>query len=201
MEKNIKIFNVAVIVAALGYMVDIYDLVLFAIVRIKSLESLGLSPDEIESKGLILLNIQMVGMLIGGIFWGILGDKRGRLSVLFGSIIMYSLANILNGMVQNIDQYYILRFIAGFGLAGELGAGITLVSELMSKEHRGWETTIVATVGVFGAVIAVLIMALGGACFIALGSLIATFAPKADVANQVYTFTILPMFCVVGGLE
>ncbi|MCB9250975.1 MAG: MFS transporter [Flavobacteriales bacterium] len=157
-----KLFNAAVIVAALGYMVDIYDLVLFAIVRIGSLKSLGLSPEDIESKGLILLNIQMIGMLLGGIFWGILGDKKGRLSVLFGSIIMYSIANILNGMVQTIDQYYILRFIAGFGLAGELGAGITLVTELMSKENRGWGTTIVATVGVFGAVIAGMIYKASG---------------------------------------
>lgn len=162
MNKPVKILNIAVIVAALGYMVDIYDLVLFTIVRMKSLQDLGLTPTEIDDKGLILLNIQMIGMLIGGIFWGILGDKKGRLSVLFGSIIMYSIANILNGMVQNIDQYYILRFIAGFGLAGELGAGITLVAELMTKENRGWGTTIVATVGVFGAVVAGLIFKFSG---------------------------------------
>jgi len=162
MNKPVKILNIAVIVAALGYMVDIYDLVLFTIVRMKSLQDLGLTPAEIDDKGLILLNIQMIGMLIGGIFWGILGDKKGRLSVLFGSIIMYSIANILNGMVQNIDQYYILRFIAGFGLAGELGAGITLVAELMTKENRGWGTTIVATVGVFGAVVAGLIFKFSG---------------------------------------
>ncbi len=154
MNQKIKILNIAVIVAALGYFVDIYDLVLFTIVRVKSLQALGLTPQEIEDKGLFLLNIQMVGMLVGGIFWGILGDKKGRLSVLFGSIIMYSIANVLNGMVQTIEQYYVLRFIAGFGLAGELGAGITLVAELMSKEHRGWGTTVVATVGVFGAVFA-----------------------------------------------
>ena len=162
MNKPVKILNIAVIVAALGYMVDIYDLVLFTIVRMKSLQDLGLTPTEIDDKGLILLNIQMIGMLIGGLFWGILGDKKGRLSVLFGSIVMYSVANILNGMVQTIDQYYILRFIAGFGLAGELGAGITLVAELMSKENRGWGTTIVATVGVFGAVIAGLIFKFSG---------------------------------------
>jgi len=154
MNQKIKILNIAVIVAALGYFVDIYDLVLFTIVRVKSLQSLGLTPQDIEDKGLFLLNVQMVGMLVGGIFWGILGDKKGRLSVLFGSIIMYSIANVLNGMVQSIEQYYVLRFIAGFGLAGELGAGITLVAELMTKENRGWGTTIVATVGVFGAVFA-----------------------------------------------
>lgn len=162
MQAKQKILNIAVIVAALGYLVDIYDLVLFTIVRVKSLKELGLSPIDIENKGMILLNIQMIGMLIGGLFWGILGDKKGRISVLFGSIIMYSLANILNGMVQTIDQYYILRFIAGFGLAGELGAGITLVSEIMTKENRGWGTTIVATVGVFGAVIAGLVFKISG---------------------------------------
>lgn len=162
MKDHHKILNIAVIVAALGYLVDIYDLVLFTIVRVKSLQSLGLTPEEIEDKGLILLNIQMMGMLLGGVFWGILGDRKGRLSVLFGSIIMYSLANILNGMVQTVDQYYILRFIAGFGLAGELGAGITLVSEIMSKERRGWGTTVVATVGVFGAVVAGLVFKFSG---------------------------------------
>jgi MFS family permease len=162
MTQKQKILNVAVIVAALGYLVDIYDLVLFTIVRVKSLQSLGLSDLDIENKGMLLLNIQMVGMLLGGIFWGILGDKKGRLSVLFGSIVMYSIANILNGMVQTIDQYYILRFIAGFGLAGELGAGITLVAEIMTKENRGWGTTIVATVGVFGAVIAGLVFKISG---------------------------------------
>lgn len=162
MEQKQKILNVAVIVAALGYLVDIYDLVLFTIVRVKSLQSLGLSGADIEDKGLMLLNIQMLGMLIGGLFWGILGDKKGRLSVLFGSIVMYSVANILNGMVQTIDQYYVLRFIAGFGLAGELGAGITLVAEIMNKENRGWGTTIVATVGVFGAVIAGIVFKVSG---------------------------------------
>lgn len=162
MTQKQKILNVAVIVAALGYLVDIYDLVLFTIVRVKSLQSLGLSDLDIENKGMLLLNIQMVGMLLGGIFWGILGDKKGRLSVLFGSIVMYSIANILNGMVQTIDQYYVLRFIAGFGLAGELGAGITLVAEIMTKENRGWGTTIVATVGVFGAVIAGLVFKISG---------------------------------------
>lgn len=142
----------AVLVAALGYFVDIYDLLLFSIVRVQSLKDLGFSEDALLSKGVLLINIQMAGLLIGGVIWGVLGDRRGRLSVLFGSIIMYSAANFLNGFVQNIEQYAILRFIAGIGLAGELGAGITLISEIMPKRIRGFGTTIVATVGILGAV-------------------------------------------------
>jgi putative MFS transporter len=152
--KNKKNINLIILVAALGYFVDIYDLVLFGIVRVKSLKDMGLSPDDIEKVGISLMNWQMAGMLLGGIFWGMLGDKKGRLSVLFGSILMYSLANIANGFVHTTGEYALWRFIAGIGLAGELGAGITLVSETMSKENRGYGTTIVATVGVFGAVVA-----------------------------------------------
>ena len=125
-----------VIVAALGYFVDIYDLILFSIVRVTSLKSLGVSGDAVLNEGVLLLNMQMSGMLIGGILWGILGDKKGRISVLFGSILLYSIANITNGFVQSIPMYAAMRFIAGVGLAGELGAGITLVSEVMSKESR-----------------------------------------------------------------
>lgn len=152
-----KTFNLIVLVAALGYFVDIYDLLLFSVERIDSLLDIlhkKVPDDEIKVIGKRLLNWQMGGMLIGGIFWGILGDKKGRLSVLFGSIILYSLANIANGFVQTVEQYAALRFISGFGLAGELGAGITLVSETLSKEKRGIGTMIVATVGVFGAVVA-----------------------------------------------
>lgn len=152
-----KTFNLIVLVAALGYFVDIYDLLLFSVERIDSLTDIlhkEASDNEIKVIGKQLLNWQMGGMLIGGIFWGILGDKKGRLSVLFGSIILYSLANIANGFVQTVSQYAILRFISGFGLAGELGAGVTLVSETLSKEKRGIGTMIVATVGVFGAVVA-----------------------------------------------
>lgn len=146
-----------ILVASLGYFVDIYDLVLFSVERKDSLtEILGAEAtlENLKNVGMALLNWQMGGMLLGGIFWGILGDKKGRLSVLFGSIIMYSVANILNGMVTNVEMYALLRFVSGFGLAGELGAGITLVSETMSKERRGIGTMIVATVGVFGAVVA-----------------------------------------------
>lgn len=153
-SKNI---SAIVIVAALGYFVDIYDLILFSIVRISSLKSLGVTGDALLSDGVLLLNMQMAGMLIGGILWGVLGDKRGRISVLFGSIIMYSVANILNGFVMDVQQYAVLRVIAGIGLAGELGAGITLVSEVMSKESRGYGTTIVASVGILGAVVAALV--------------------------------------------
>jgi len=146
-----------VIVAALGYFVDIYDLILFSIVRVPSLKSLGVSGDAILSEGVLLLNMQMTGMLLGGILWGIIGDKKGRISVLFGSIILYSIANIANGMVQTIPMFAAMRFIAGVGLAGELGAGITLVSEVMSKESRGYGTMLVASIGILGAVAAALV--------------------------------------------
>ena len=152
-----QLLSVPVVVAALGYLVDMYDLFLFSIVRVPSLKSLNLPPESMMQSGLLLLNLQMAGMLIGGIVWGILGDKRGRLSVLFGSIIIYSLANIANGMVQTLSAYAILRFIAGFGLAGELGAGITLVSEILPTKIRGYGTTLVATLGVMGALLAYLV--------------------------------------------
>lgn len=148
------LLSIPVIVAALGYLVDMYDLFLFNIVRVPSLKELGLSQDEVFSKGLFILNIQMVGMLLGGVLWGVLGDKKGRLSVLFGSIILYSLANLANAFVHSYDQYLVLRFIAGVGLAGELGAGVTLVSEILPKEIRGYGTTVVATVGLLGAILA-----------------------------------------------
>ena len=149
--------NKIIIVAALGYFVDIYDLVLFSVERKDSLTSIlgeEATRENLKNIGMNLLNWQMGGMLVGGLFWGILGDRKGRLSVLFGSILMYSFANIANGFVTNVGWYAVLRFISGFGLAGELGAGITLVSETMSKERRGIGTMIVATVGVFGAVVA-----------------------------------------------
>lgn len=149
--------TLAILVAALGYFVDIYDLILFSIVRVSSLRAIGVPPDQILSQGVLLLNMQMGGMLVGGLIWGILGDKRGRLSVLFGSIVLYSLANIANGFVQTVPQYAALRFISGIGLAGELGAGITLVSEIMPAHTRGYGTMIVATVGILGAVVASLI--------------------------------------------
>ena len=153
-KSNHSIFNIAVIVAALGYFVDIYDLLLFSITRVPSLKSLGLPDAEILSKGEGIIMWQMAGLLIGGIIWGIMGDKKGRLSVLFGSIILYSLANIANGFVQTADQFKIIRFIAGIGLAGELGAGITLVSELTPKNKRGIATSMVAGIGLTGAVVA-----------------------------------------------
>ncbi len=148
-----------VLVASLGYFVDIYDLILFSVVRIKSLSDLGVSEDDMLRVGAMIINSQMFGMLVGGILWGVLADKKGRLSVLFGSIITYSLANIANGFVTNVDQYAVIRFIGGVGLAGELGAGITLVTETMSKKYRGYGTMIVASVGLLGAVMAALISA------------------------------------------
>ncbi|MDB5015123.1 MAG: transporter [Daejeonella sp.] len=153
-EKKTRLLTAAVLVASLGYFVDIYDLLLFSIVRVPSLKSLGLIGQDITDSGILLLNVQMIGLLVGGIFWGVLGDKKGRLSVLFGSIFLYSVANIANGFVGSIESYAFWRFIAGFGLAGELGAGITLVAEIMPKEKRGYATTIVASVGVSGAVAA-----------------------------------------------
>ena len=156
-KKAIKLLSVPVIVAALGYFVDIYDLLLFSIIRVKSLKGIGLTDKLIETDGKSIIQIQMVGLLLGGFLWGILGDKKGRLSVLFGSILLYSLANIANGFVQNVTQYEIARFIAGIGLAGELGAGITLVSELISKEKRGIATSIVAGVGLTGAIAAYMV--------------------------------------------
>jgi MFS family permease len=152
--------KLAVLVAALGYFVDIYDLILFNNVRVPSLTALGVPESEQLDKFNELLSTQMLGMLVGGIVWGVLGDKRGRLSVLFGSITLYSIANIANGMVHSTSTYAIWRFVAGLGLAGELGAGVTLVSELMGKESRGVGTTIVAAVGVSGGLLAGLV---GGA--------------------------------------
>lgn len=144
----------AVIVSALGYFVDIYDLVLFSIVRVASLKELGHAGPALFKHGMLLINMQMAGMLIGGILWGILGDKKGRISVLFGSILLYSLANIANGFVTTVEAYAGLRFVAGIGLAGELGAGITLVSEILPKQTRGLGTTLIASVGVCGAILA-----------------------------------------------
>jgi MFS transporter, putative metabolite:H+ symporter len=153
-NRSYRVFSLPVIVGALGYFVDIYDLLAFSILRQPSLSSLGLTPAQVDSKGLLILNIQMGGLLIGGIIWGVYGDKKGRLSVLFGSILLYSIANIANGFIHTVPQYIFCRFIAGIGLAGELGAGITLVSELLPKDRRGVGTSIVAGVGLLGAVFA-----------------------------------------------
>jgi putative MFS transporter len=148
-----EILKPAVIVGALGYFVDVYDLILFSIVRGASLKDLGFSGDQLLAQGIHLLNLQMLGMLVGGIIFGILGDRLGRVMLLFSSILLYSVANIANGFVHSVEAYTVWRFIAGVGLAGELGGGITLVSEVLSKEARGYGTMIVATVGVFGAVV------------------------------------------------
>ncbi len=153
-QKKQSLFNLAVIVGALGYFVDVYDLLLFSIIRVSSLKSLGLSADDVAKKGADIISTQMIGLLVGGIIWGILGDKKGRLKVLFASIILYSLGSIANGFVHTAGQYEAVRFITGLGLAGELGAGITLVSELMSKERRGLATSLVAGIGLSGAVFA-----------------------------------------------
>ncbi len=147
-----------VLVASLGYFVDIYDLVIFSIVRVKSLHDIGVADgDANRLMGVHIINMQMLGLLVGGIFWGILGDKLGRIKVLFGSILLYSVANFANGMVHEVNIYAIIRLIAGIGLAGELGAGITLVSETLSKENRGYGTMLVAVIGLLGAVAAAMV--------------------------------------------
>ncbi|HEU0118733.1 MAG TPA: MFS transporter [Alphaproteobacteria bacterium] len=146
--------SLTILVAALGYFVDVFDLQLFSMLRLSSLKSFGLSPEQITSVGVDLLNWQMAGMLLGGILWGMLGDKRGRVYVLFGTILLYSIGNIANGFVHTIPAYAAARFITGFGLAGEIGAGITLASELLPKSTRGYGSTVIVGVGVVGPLFA-----------------------------------------------
>jgi len=154
MERRLhtRPFNAAVLAAGLGFFVDAFDLFLFNVYRIPSLTELGLSGDALRTEGERLLGWQMGGMMLGGILTGIVGDRRGRVAVLFGSILLYSLANIANALVQDVDAYAAIRFLAGIGLAGELGAGITLVAESMTVERRGYGTILVATLGALGAV-------------------------------------------------
>ncbi len=161
-QKQYGIFSLPVIVGSLGFFVDIYDLLLFNIVRKKSFEDLGITGDAIKTLSETTLNWQMLGLVIGGIAWGILGDKRGRKSVLFGSILLYSLATFANGFVTNVEQYTILRFIAALGLAGELGASITLTSEMLPKEKRGIASAIIATSGVMGCIAAYFVFKISG---------------------------------------
>jgi len=156
-QKQYGILSIPVIIGALGYFVDIYDLLLFGIIRVPSLRSMGLNDADIAKEGLFILNIQMIGLLLGGILWGVLADKKGRLKVLFASIVLYSIGNLLNGFVHTVNQYALVRFITGIGLAGELGAGITLVSELLPKNKRGIGTSLVAGIGLTGAVFAFVI--------------------------------------------
>ncbi len=153
-KRNVGIFSLAVIVAALGYFVDIYDLLLFTVVKKESMLQVGATDASLLADSSRVINWQMIGLLLGGICWGILADKRGRLSVLFGSIVLYSVANFLTAYIHTVDQYALCRFVAGLGLAGELGAGITLVSELLPKEKRGIGTSMVAGIGLIGAVVA-----------------------------------------------
>lgn len=173
-----------IVVAALGYFVDIYDLILFNVVKKESLEMIlpGVSPEVLKDKGIFLFNMQMTGMLLGGLLWGVWGDKKGRLSVLFGSILLYSVANILNAFVTTIPMYAIVRVVAGIGLAGELGAGITLVAETMSKEKRGYGTMIIVSFGALGAVAAALVGANGQVIGNILGSIFNTTFANWQVA-------------------
>jgi len=161
-QKQYGVFSLPVIVGALGFFVDIYDLLLFNIVRISSFRDLGVADSAMKDTGESIISWQMFGLVIGGIAWGILGDKKGRKSVLFGSILLYSLATIANGFVRDVDQYTWLRFIAGLGLAGELGASITLTGELLPKEKRGIAAAIIATSGVMGTITAFFVYTLSG---------------------------------------
>ena len=178
-QSNKKIIFV-VIVAALGYFVDIYDLVLFGVVKADSLKAIMPRASILEqaAMGKHLFNMQMLGMLIGGLIWGVLGDKKGRLKVLFGSILLYSIANITNAFVTDTFSYSLIRRVAGIGLAGELGAGITLVSEMMSKEKRGYGTMIIVTFGALGAVVASLVGSTG--------------AGLATLFSNIFNFQIAP---------
>lgn len=153
-QKKYGIFSLPVLVGSLGFFVDIYDLLVFNITRKSSFKDLGVSADAAKTIGENILNWQMLGLVVGGLCWGVMGDKRGRKSVLFGSILLYSLATIANGFVQDITTYTILRFVAGLGLAGELGASITLTAEILPKEKRGLAAAIIATSGVMGTITA-----------------------------------------------
>jgi MFS family permease len=153
-EVIAALIHPAVVVGALGYFVDIYDLILFAVVRTSSLKGLGYSGDQLVTQGTYLINVQMAGMLLGGVIWGLLGDRVGRIKVLFGSIILYSLANIANGMVHGLEPYALCRFLAGLGLAGELGGCVTLVAEVLPQALRGYGTVMISVIGILGAVAA-----------------------------------------------
>jgi MFS transporter, putative metabolite:H+ symporter len=154
-QRSTSLFQLAVLVSAMGFFVDVFDLLLFGIIRKPSLAALGLPPKQVLTTGELIISVQMVGLVVGGVVWGILGDKKGRLRVLFGSILIYSLATMLNGLVASIPPYLLLRFIAGVGLAGELGAGITLVSEILPKQKRGMASALIASFGILGAITAV----------------------------------------------
>ena len=154
LQKHSYLFSLTFIVCALGYFVDIYDLVLFGIVRIHSLRGIGVPEEELLDVGVYLINFQMAGLLLGGLLWGILGDRRGRVSVLLGSILLYSLANVANAFVTNVETYAVLRFLAGVGLAGEVGAAITLISEALTPEQRGIGTAVLTSFGLLGALTA-----------------------------------------------
>ncbi|QDK78407.1 MFS transporter [Spirosoma sp. KCTC 42546] len=150
------LFALPVIVSALGFFVDVYDMLIFSIVRVPSLQSLGLSEEEVSKAGTFIINFQQAGLVVGGFLWGALGDKRGRMSVLFGSIITYSLTNIACGFVQDVNTYALLRFLAGVGLSGEIGAAIVLVSETLPKAIRSYGSAMVAGIGYLGAGVAYL---------------------------------------------
>jgi MFS transporter, putative metabolite:H+ symporter len=147
-----------ILVAALGYLVDVFDLILYTLLRNQSLTDMGVPAAQLKSVGATLLYWQMSGFIVGGLLWGVIGDKRGRLSTLLGSIVVYSLANIANGFVQDTHTYAVLRFVSGVGLAGEIGAGVALASELLPQRLRGLGTTFISVLGLLGAIFAVLVV-------------------------------------------
>ena len=147
-----------ILVASLGYFVDLFDLIMFVLVRLQSLQELHVRPQDMLHTGAFILNLQMAGLMVGGVCWGLLGDRRGRLSVLLGSITVYSIATLGNAFAGSVGTYAVLRFIAGVGLAGELGAGVTIATELLPQRIRGYGSTLITTVGVLGVVVASLVV-------------------------------------------
>lgn len=151
-----KILSLPVILAALGYFVDVMDVWIFAANRVASLKDLGVPAEYILDVGVYLLNMQMGGMFLGGLLFGVMGDKFGRTRVMFASILAYSIGTLANAFVQDIHTYAALRFISGVGLAGELGLAITLINEILPKEKRGYGAGIIAGFGIMGGVVAAL---------------------------------------------
>lgn len=151
-----RVLNATVIVTALGYFIDLFDYYVFLVTRQKVLTDFGFSGSQLMETGLYMVNLQFAGLLVGGVIFGVLGDKIGRKQSLLGSILLYSIATLASGMTHNIDVFAALRFIAGIGIAGEVGVGVTMVSETMDKNRRGLGVTAFIGVGLLGVVAAAL---------------------------------------------
>lgn len=151
-----------ILVASLGYFVDAYDLIIASVVRSSAIVELGLAQvgtPEHTKYAQLFEYVQSAGILLGGIIFGVYSDKKGRKKALYYSIAIYSIANILNGLLSASvpfvgTVYCILRFICGFALAAELSIGIVMISETMKAKHRGYGTMIVVSFGILGAVLA-----------------------------------------------